>query len=311
MVRPTTFPSPLREQQAREAARIAYGKKVDKVIRSVGKLEDDAVREAMGILTDTRKSIAEKLVTARGYDIQHLPELEQAVDESLAEMRERYTEFFERRGNEFWEAGSRLALDPVEDILGIKVSTAGPNLELLEVMQGTTADLVVDITDRARNEINGEIRQAVLGVKRPFEAQQEIMKTLRTQERKGVRVGIAAQSESIIRTEMNRIATVAQFEEMQKIKEAVPDMQKQWITVQDGRQRDGHDLLHNQKKPMNHKFKYTDPRTNRKVELMYPRDPRGPAEAVISCRCKIISVRPDDDWTKPPPLPKELQGILG
>ncbi len=283
MVRPTMFLSPLREQQKveREAARVAYGKKVDKVIRSVGKLEDSAVKEAMNILADTRKSIAEKLITARGFDIQHLPELEQAVDESLAEMRERYTEFFDRRGNEFWEAGSRLALDPVEDTLGIKISTSGPNLELLEVMQGTTADLVVDITDRARDEINGEIRQAVLGVKRPFEAQQEIMKTLRTQERKGARLGIAAQSESIIRTEMNRIATVAQFEEMQKVKEAVPDIKKQWLTVDDSRVRGkpgapkskgNHDRLHEEIRPVGQKFSNG---------LMYPRDPRGKAEDVI------------------------------
>ena len=252
-------------------------------MRSVGKLEKDAVSEAMDILDDARGEIAERLISATGFEPHRLRELQASTDQVLAEMTDRYKEFFDRKTLESWNIGSRLALDPVEQTLGINISSVGPSREILEVLQGTTADLVTDVTNRTRSTINREIRNTTIGLTRPFEAQQEIMKALSTRRREGIRVGIAAQAEAIIETELPRIHTVAQFEEMRRIKDIVPDAKKQWIQVSPpNRRRETHRQLHERVIPMGQRFKFTG-RGGKKVALMFPRDPSGPAEEVIRC----------------------------
>ena len=290
------------ERQAR--ARREYAVRVDRVMDSVGRLEDDAVREVLDILRDAREDIGERLAGATDFEMHRLAELQASTDQVLEEMRSRYQQTFEKRGLEFWEKGSRVALDPVEQTLNMTISSSGPTREILEVLQGTTADLVEDITTRARSGINREIRNAVIGVKRPAEAQRDIMRLLSTRKRDGVRGGIAAQSERIIGTEMNRIYTVAQFEEVKRLKDVVPDIKKQWIQVSPpNRRRASHRQVHEKIIPIGQKFKFTG-RNGKKVSLMFPRDPAGPPEEVISCLCRLITHR--DDWTIPP-VPK---GIL-
>lgn len=272
-------------ENARRRAR--YERKVARRIASIGSLESAAVRETAGIMRDLRRSIAARLGSATGFDLNNLMELQGLVEQSLNEFAGQYMGIFRRQGFKAFEAGAQVAIAPIEETLGITIGTAGVDAELFQVLSATTGDLITDVTARARRQINSQIQQAVTGAKRPAEALRDISKLLSTDKKRNrlglkTRAGLAAEAERIVRTEMNRTFTVSQFEGMKKIGEQVPDVKKQWLTVLDGRERDDHRSLHEVEIGVDERFEYTTNR-GRKARLRFPRDPGGPPEAVINC----------------------------
>lgn len=285
---------PIGKPRTAGALRRDYARRVDRNVSRLGRLERSAVREIEGILGDTRGTILARLasVPPDQWEAFRLGELQAAVDDALGEFESRYGEAMKRATDESFKLGEVNATEPLEAVLrpqfdvNVSVPTLPP--DLLEVLQGTTADLVKDISERTRRVVNEEVRAAVLGFKRPFEAQQEIAKKLSSRKKKGRRSGVGFDAERIVRTEVNRVFSVANAEALKKSKEFVPDLKKQWLTANDqrvrgrpgglypkGRRTKGdHWSLHEEVQPMDKKFSNG---------LRFPRDPAGPPEQVILC----------------------------
>jgi hypothetical protein len=68
---------------------------------------------------------------------------------------------------------------------------------------------------------------------------------------------------------------------------------KQWIATEDARTRPTHRVADKQRTLMSEPFRVGS------AQLMFPGDPRGPANEVINCRCSIIPVvlGEEIDWT--------------
>lgn len=295
-----------------ERARREYSRKVDGFIRRTEKVEDQAVREMIGIVDRVREQTVSVLATPTAFEAHRLNDLLAQADSASRMLQNELSLIADGAVTQSFDLGFKTAFDPVSDVVGGTISALRPDPDLLEAMRLTTADLVTDISNVTRRRINNAVRLGSTGVLRPDQAISQVAEVLKTRRnRKGDgqlgRVGVAARAEAIVRTEVPRIHTVAQFRTMTDLADQLPDAEKQWITRRDGRQRSGpnasgvrrskgnHDILHEQKRAMDQVFANG---------LRFPRDPAGPPHEVIQCRCSMVMDRPD--WTAPPVMP----GIL-
>ncbi len=82
----------------------------------------------------------------------------------------------------------------------------------------------------------------------------------------------------------------------------IPDMEKRWISTNDGRTRQHHALLNGTTIPKTADFVFTVGATE--YRMAHPADPRGGAINNINCRCVLAYIVPTDtivDPTTPPP----------
>ena len=68
---------------------------------------------------------------------------------------------------------------------------------------------------------------------------------------------------------------------------------KVWLATDDSRTRETHDLADGQRTLMSEPFRVGG------AALMFPGDPRGPAQEVINCRCSLLPLILGEtiDWT--------------
>lgn len=266
-----------------EQKRRAYGRKVAKVLRDMRRQERGAVRQATRILGDTRRRIVEQIRTARGGFSQFsAEETRRAIDASIREFEDRYGTLVRNQNAEAFERGRNVVREPVE--IAVEARLALPELpaDLIEVLQGTTADLVMEIGDEMRLQVNGQVEQIVTGTTRPQEAIANIENMFRSgkSDLRGFRrrTGFGWQAERIVRTETNRVFSVANQASVQQLKEELPDIKKQWENTGDGRERIDH------KTPPPGGVAGEIKNTNETFSngLMYPLDPRGRPEDVVN-----------------------------
>lgn len=279
-----------------ELARNRYAREIERALRARGRLNADGAREVFDIMGDLRASILDRLATLPegSATLTNVSALEAALEDTFQEFVDRYGDMIDAQMLQSWAAGKQAVTGPLEAAFEGSLPAPVIGTDLLEVMRATTAQLVQDVSDVIKTEISAKVRLGAAGVLRPFEVEQEIVKVLRTTRKKGERQNLAARAERIVRTELNRTWQVANNEAIKEIRDTVPGVKKQWITTQDGRQRPGHQLLHEQILPMNQLFKYTDPITKRAIRLRYPLDPLGLPESTILCRCQLVIFK--DDW---------------
>jgi SPP1 gp7 family putative phage head morphogenesis protein len=89
---------------------------------------------------------------------------------------------------------------------------------------------------------------------------------------------------TIARTEVLTAVSLGQAAAMKDAAKVVPDLQKMWISANDDRVRDSHEMLHGDIVPHGKEFDNG---------LQFPRDPSGPPEEVINCRCTWIMLPKD------------------
>jgi len=111
---------------------------------------------------------------------------------------------------------------------------------------------------------------------------QEIAKDLREKFSDVERIGSRAMM--IARTETLTAVSLGQAAAMADAAKLVPDLMKMWVTADDDRVRDSHEMLHGDV------IAHDDEFAN---GLQFPRDPSGPPEEVLQCRCTWIMVPKD------------------
>ena len=97
-------------------------------------------------------------------------------------------------------------------------------------------------------------------------------------------------AEAILRTEMGRLASMANQMTLTQVNRTNPGMQKQWSAILDARTRPEHVAAHGQIVGANDKFSVGG------EQLEYPRDPRGDPSNTVNCRCVALPWHPS--WEK-------------
>lgn len=97
-------------------------------------------------------------------------------------------------------------------------------------------------------------------------------------------------AKTIARTETLLAVSMGQKAAEEDASSLIPGMKKQWISAGDERVRDSHENLDGQTIEVGKSWK-----TMNGANLEFPRDPRGPANEIINCRCSWLMIPPEID----------------
>lgn len=101
------------------------------------------------------------------------------------------------------------------------------------------------------------------------------------------------QAKRVAQTERTRVQSEARLEAIRELNRQLVGQRryrKQWIARNDEKTRDTHAEISGAIMPANQYFVMTSG-----ARLMYPGDPRAPAEEIINCRCYIRRIAPRKD----------------
>lgn len=283
----------------------AYARELDRLLRQVGRLEEQAVRQALTMLADARRRIIERLaqVPPDAYLASFLPRLQGEVERIMAQYATDYQAWFQGHMADVQALGLQ-SVDAPLLAAGVRaeVFTQLPRLStvLTDVLQGFQAGLITQISDLAIQRITSELQLGVLGGLDPFDIQRRIGEILRTQlNPQGVFGTVATRAEMILRTEVNRVFALSvearQQALVQGVAETFPEaaLQKEWLNAGDARVRPAHRPLRGgvgivaMQVPMTGDFELIDDKGQR-WRAKHPLDPRLPAALSVACRCRSI-----------------------
>ena len=293
------------KRELSDRARREYAERVEAHLRELARSEEAATKAALDSIGNIKDGLRSKLAGVKtidgSWDVSRLPELQNAVNEAAARLDASLAKSIQRAQGAAYKDGISAAIDPVQSAIrvvqpGFKIETGLPNVALLQTLQAFGADLVTEATADVRAGLTDAVKLGVIGVLRPYEVAEKIDELMGTRRKDGSLSSISADAERIARTEVGRAFVAAQFEGAKAVAIAVPDLKKKWVATSDARTRDSHAEADGQIVPLDEPFVISGRAGS--IELMYPRDPSGPPEEVVSCRCSWVQER--DDWAAPP-----------
>ena len=264
-----------------------YIKRIDELTASIGRLETRAASRAVRLLAEARRKINAQVLTESGWRQANLRNLQAQVNSIMADFERDYGQALAEINSDVFE----LAVQSVDDPLRVSGATLTParlSRNVIEVLQGFSADLVTGISQDARTSINTAITQALLGLESPFDAQRRIAQIIGVSDNLRKLTGVSARASATFRTEVGRIQSVAKQARQEQVAEQVDDIEKRWQATGDSRTRSGHLDAHGQSVPVDGFFRVAREKGERKEDLRFPRDPRGEAGNVINCRCDSV-----------------------
>jgi len=154
------------------------------------------------------------------------------------------------------------------------------SLPALIISQGYSADLVEDLSDEARAALNLVLRRSCLGGQTVQETIAQISKAIGEGE-----LGTPSRrAQTIYRTEVGRMAHMAEQARMELAARNVPKLEKQWVASTCPLR--SHQAINGAHVPIREKF------TIHGEELMFPYDPAASSRNTVGCACVIMS------WTQ-------------
>jgi len=271
----------------RKGSKGDYIATLDALARQANRLEDEAVRRAVRLLQDALREINQRVLTAEGWRLSNLENLQRQVNDIMERFRRQYTDVFAEIQTSAYRLGAQAVDEPLK-VSGLRLEPVRLNPLVVAVLQGFSADLIAGISEDVRTTINAILSQSMLGEMSPFEAQKLISKIVGTKDKLSELTGISADAERIFRTEVGRVYSISTQARLMQVAETAPDVEKGWIATGDHRTRSGHLEAHGQRVRIDEPFEVAAERGGLKEKLMYPRDPRGSAENTINCRCRHI-----------------------
>lgn len=252
-------------------------------LRQVNGRENREARRLVTIVKTLGRDITARLrvIDPAQFDARALQSLQLSVGEAASE--------FARQFDSNLDAGIRdaFALGEESTVTGlarINLRVALPSVDpaLLESLLAFKGSLVVGAANDFAAAINGEISRGVVGGLRP----DQVIRNLRLRVFGPARtidghVGRLPRpifrAINTARTEIGRAYSAARQQRIVQLAKEIPGVQKEWVTVIDGRERGSHTAADGQVVLWNRSFLVGG------VRLAFPRDPAGPASEVINC----------------------------
>jgi hypothetical protein len=257
-------------------AEARYMKKLESLLDGVGKLEEKEVARSLGLLKELRKEVALQIVDSE-WKTHYVPQLKDAVEKAASRFQRQYQARVSDAEVNLWKAG----IDQVDwplSYVGIQAGATEISRTALEIVQGYSADLITNLSRDAAAKINAEISMGILGGKTPWEVMQAIGRNL---DDPSVFKTIAVRAETITRTELARVNSLAREARIRGVVEANPKMVwlKKWISSKKAHSRPHHALLNGTTVGVERNFPGGIP---------YPHAPGLPAKEVINCGCSHV-----------------------
>lgn len=260
--------------------------------------EERVAKEIVALLNQSRKNIIDRLadIAPERFEAQHLRALMAEVDVEIERLTPAAGRVIAGGSDEAFQDGAALIDKKIAKTpLAIKM----PMLDekLLKQAVEFQADKIKDITTDLRKRIRTEVQLGVLGAKTPADVRAAIgtKLLLAPVEARPVSIfgNVAAQAERIARTEVGRVYSLATDERLKQVATIEPRARKFWIATPGPMTRDSH-IAAGDRYSEDDPIPVDEPFRVGGADLMFPRDPAGPPEETINCRCDEGIVLPDE-----------------
>lgn len=253
-------------------------------VRRRGAVVDEGVLRVLGTLVTLEAQLKQTLeAQPSSFDAFRLPEVIRELEGHIERWRLRAVGEAERAMELAWTVGPAMVEAPLlaaEIRIGV---TLIPESLLTEASR-FTADKIQGLGPRALGRIDEQIRRAVLGGQSPHEAMRAVAADLG----EGHLRFVGFRSETVVRTEMGRLHSMAGDRRLQDAARQVAGLKKQWIWSGKSRQTHADERVNGQVREVDEQYDVAG------EKLWYPRDPAGSAENTINCGCESVPYK--EDW---------------
>ena len=244
----------------------------------VENLTAEQAQEALNLLEAARKDLLAKLADSpTEFGEWYYNELLKDTQQIFKALETEYNAALEGALDRMAEAVEQ-AVDAPLDAAGLTVSLPSLSRQSVEFLSGfQPGQLIKGLTDEARTLAAQELRQALMGVKKPFEVQQALSKLL------GIGGRISFRTETIWRTESLRVFNVLAQTRYDAIMARNPGrFRKVWLHSGNPKPRPAHVRLNGKAADKDGNFNVNG------YTVSGPHDPALPAAEVINCGCTTI-----------------------
>lgn len=268
----------------------AFNTEVRAVIREMADTSAAAVEDVERLIRMARGVLATELAGMPSeFQSWHLSQIRRSLDAALATIGEELGRAAVTGATRAHELGGAL-LDRPLAAGGLRIAAVLPEIDLrqLTAIRTFLLDRMKDVSREAAQRAANQIGLSMIGTQTPAEAATAVQNSLNVSRTRAL---------TITRTEMGRAFSVAGQERFNQAKPYLPGLKKQWRRSGKIHSRTAHDLADGQ-------IQDTDkPFTINGVELMFPRDPQGPAKETINCGCVSLPVMESWEVSQPGRLP--------
>lgn len=278
-------------QLVETVSRRQYERRIAQIQRDVLRLEDRAVRDLNAFLAELRaRTVADLALIPNdgGWPVHRLSALVTEIDQARVALAQRLALTLRDTTRQAYEIGttaqaSALALSTDQ----IMVSRA-INANDLFLAQALYPDLVKRVSDDFRTRAAREITITVAGAQTPQQAMTKIAGLLKVEGVGGAGV-IAAQAETVVRTEIMKVYAIADAIQHERIAADTPDIRKYWVATKDRRTREDHLEAWSRYRPggSTGPIRVDEDFIVGGEKAKAPHDPRLSRKQVVRCRCVV------------------------
>ena len=286
--------APLARDLTEEQRKRLYVERLDKLQRDIAKLEASTINKIEAMIAELSEEIAANIT--RNYQIETaankiaamVKNLQGQTKETVARIWKDVEVQFKKQLLDAGNLGQE-AVDDLMSILGQGVledaAMSASRLDELKLMTDFSADLVAEVGDDIIRKINTQLSLGATGGVSPGEMIAKIESFIPVGETRWASVarGPLKRAETIVRTEMGRIYSLAQNMRAEEFAAAGIKIYKVWnhSGLASDTARSGHIEMDGQKVAQDESF--INPVTGN--ELAFPRDPAADASETINCGC--------------------------
>lgn len=288
------------DEQTRAIARAAVRANIER-LAATGQQSLDAI---FAELSRSRDRLVAMLATGSEFDVARARAMIVAVDEEVRNLSARLPGKFQTGFRDALCQGDADIAQMGRDLLphadAMRLST-GVSVHLIDTAAGRSADLVGQISNAARAQLNAILRSGATGTNRPADIARSIGAVLDQEGRPtGVFGTLALQIERVHRTETASLyETAGKARAVVVARESPYEMSRVWISLRDSRTREDHAAMNGATVAVGEHFNYGagpvwslvsyEEAEAQGGELGLacdgPHDAILPAEAAVNCRC--------------------------
>lgn len=216
------------------------------------------------------------------YESWYLPQLQQAIQQALEDVRREAPAALDRAFDQALETGAATVTAPLA-AAGFNLAGIGPVIspDQLLAMKSFALDRIRDVITQMANRIGDQLALTVTGAQSVSDTLDEVQFVLGAARRR---------AQTIVYTEVGRAYGVAAQERQLQAQALVPGLKKQWRRSRKIHSRATHDAIDGQIQDVDQPFVLPNG-----IRLMHPRDPKGPAAETINCGC--VSLPYMESWS--------------
>jgi len=278
-------------------------KQADRAINAelnrIDRLTEREVKRATKLLRDAHMAIKRNLdiawerIYANGvgsgvgeYRAVYLQQMKGDVERVMAEFRQKYMDEYPELIASIDERATQLVRKPLARH-GIQVNMSGLGIGTVETLSKFHTDQIVGIADEAKKAINTELSVSMLSGADKETLKANISRHLPDAKGAGT---IGQRATRIIRTEVNRVHSIATYDRLKQAEKVVPELKKYWLPAKRNTRpshlKAGIEYGSTNPIPINAPF-FVDGNP-----CQHPRDASLPVGEVVNCQCRLVPVLP-------------------